>query len=608
MKVEILEQLEDGSQHRIATFEWQEGSVTCDNPVLWRNLVNATGGTITGARGKRFTPEDGLEYLRSLKFHFAGPYLFAGPLLESSADPVPARKIPPSQAVTQGFSAVTPRANPASPALPSGAGVGGGAGAASSTVRPGPTPAARPAASPAPSSAGDAGSAALRGVPGRSSSPVRTTGGEGGILTGSDLRNNRQASSGDGAESEASRRNKLPAGVRPDTVRTTPAPLTPAEVARSREITKPMREGREREGREREGSESPGRSRSSREEGFSRDLQERLYGSVFRLVNAVRSLSLPVLLEEAELLQQLLAQQIQIDLGALKRSFEVQEEHQELRFLLTARANYPKAWERLGRYTFQFLEVLEQGELAEALRPLTFLHDGATGLIELRNDWRHSHSLPPIPYPLPFGTSALEMQESWGEVGMPAFRVKGLSVSLIEDIFRKAAEPLRTGVAHFQQADLGSAEASIREALRHDPGNLEARLILGDILRRLDRYDDAHSELDRVIELEHLSLRAGGSGAPKSSNFLHLARARTCLGRVMLATGRMQGAMDQLERGLDALEQHGRRFPDDVIDAGVRARVKAERLGIHRLLEPLYRALGDMEKADHHRHLQHLPQ
>ena len=77
MRVEIRELREDGAERTVAVFRYDGQVVTCDNAVLWNHLVQATGGAIVGERGRRFTPHDGEEYLRNLRFQYRGPYLFA---------------------------------------------------------------------------------------------------------------------------------------------------------------------------------------------------------------------------------------------------------------------------------------------------------------------------------------------------------------------------------------------------------------------------------------------------------------------------------------------------------------------------------------------------
>lgn len=662
MKVDILEQLEDGRQRRIASFESKEGVAVCDNPVLWRNLMNATGGAITGARGKRFTPEDGDEYLRNLRFHFAGPYLFAGPPQEVPPDPTPVRKAPPSKTVSRDFSAATPRgATAISPGdeTPTESPV---ERPATRPSMPATAPATRPAAAePAPARAATGpapsaipGTAVRQHIPtaaeaaaARAASGVRATPAIGsklsegdrslGIRTSGELAVRTSGDTGRLArESIRVPRPGEPAS-RPGEITTKLPPRSDSasgmtasgqgggsvgssggQVGGASGATGTASSGgssgsaasRARDTRPGEASARTSGVQYREQvdpEGIDRAMQERLYSSVYRLLNAVRILSLGVLIEETESLLSMLSDMAQLDLMALNKVVEAQEAHQELRFLLTTRGNYSKAWEKLGRYTHQFLEVIGRGELDEAMRPLIFLRDGALGMVELRQEWRVSHGLNISPNFPPYGTSPAELQDAWQDVGLPAFRRRGLSASLIDEIFRQSVEPMRSGIGYFQRADFGNAENALKSALRFDPGNLEARLVLGDILRRLDRYDEAAAELDRVIELETLNLRAGGSGLPRSSTFLHLSRARTSLGRALLGTGMLLPAIEQLERGLEALDQHGRRYPDDVLEQAVRTRVKQERQAIHRVLEPLYRAQGDLEKADHHRHMLSLP-
>ncbi|MFM7203642.1 MAG: tetratricopeptide repeat protein [Myxococcota bacterium] len=303
----------------------------------------------------------------------------------------------------------------------------------------------------------------------------------------------------------------------------------------------------------------------------------------------------------------LLSELARVDLEQIRRTMEADEDFKELRFFQGNRSNYPRAVDRLSRYIQKMMEPLTRGEVADSLGPLYALREGAAGLKQARDEWRNAHGMDYTVEKRAVCTTAVELQEAWAELGLPAFRRRGLSTGLLEELFKSSMEPLRDGIKHFQSANLGEAENALRLALRQDPGNLEARLLLGDLLRRLDRYGDAVAELDRLIELEHLNMRSGGSGVPRSSTLLHLSRGRACMGRSLLSMGLLNPAVDQLERGLDALDQHQRRYPDESLDPTLRVRVRGERETLHRLLEPLCRSVGDEERAQHHRHLRSLP-
>ena len=77
MHVEIRELQGDGGERTVATFRWDGHLVTCDNAALWNHLIQATGGVVVGERGRKYTPRDGEEFLRNLRFQYRGPYLFA---------------------------------------------------------------------------------------------------------------------------------------------------------------------------------------------------------------------------------------------------------------------------------------------------------------------------------------------------------------------------------------------------------------------------------------------------------------------------------------------------------------------------------------------------
>lgn len=77
MHVEIHELQDDGSERVVAVFRCQGDHVSCDNPTIWNHLIQATGGTVVGERGRRFTPRDGEDYLHNLRYQYRGPYLYA---------------------------------------------------------------------------------------------------------------------------------------------------------------------------------------------------------------------------------------------------------------------------------------------------------------------------------------------------------------------------------------------------------------------------------------------------------------------------------------------------------------------------------------------------
>ena len=105
--------------------------------------------------------------------------------------------------------------------------------------------------------------------------------------------------------------------------------------------------------------------------------------------------------------------------------------------------------------------------------------------------------------------------------------------------------------------------------------------------------------MQHTVELEHRALRYQTSGRP--AYYLRMARARVCIGRVLLSLGRVRDAAEQLEKGLESLDWLTRKTPLEALDELERQQWKEESVTIHRLIEPLYRALGETERADHHR-------
>ncbi len=491
MKVDILEHLADGTRRRIATFSWRGGEIECDNPLLWKHLMNSNGGVIIGARGKRFYPRDGAEYLRNLKYQFAGPYLHAGPVEEEDE---------------------------VGPGGEGGAGVGGGG---------------------APVDVSSLETVKAR-VPGRS---VRS----------------RTSPSARGVRGESSSRR---AGRR-----------------RVRSATRSVR---------------------ASESALSREDMEAVYGGVYRAALAVRGLGFQVARAEMEGLLETITRLAGVDRDDLLRAFQSRESYLELRYQPPSRQNYEKLWERARSHWQRFLEILEEGELEPALWPLFMVWEAMRCLPAHRAEWLTAQGFESRGETLPAAISFDEIQASWETHGLTAMRKKRLSCALLDEAFARADQPFQAAVEAFRDASFGRSEVEVRRALAIDPGFIDARLVLGDILRRLDQNAAALVELRHTVELELLRLGSSAGRTRDPASWLRLARARTSLGKTLLGEGRIRAATHQLELGLESLERLG---PEAFAgqDEEAARQVRAEEAASHRLLERVYRDLGDVERAGHHR-------
>ncbi len=487
MKVDIHEQLEDGSRRRIATFFLRGGEIQCDNPVLWKHLMNSNGGVIIGSRGKRYYPRDGIEYLRNLKYQFAGPYLHAGPVEEEEWD---------REEVTDPM-------------------VGAG-----------------------------------RAEPDVSS------------LT---------------------------------TVKTAPQPT------RERGGGRPRRTGT---GRVRERvlfSELRSRGAGSRDSRLSREDLEAVCGGVYRAAAAFRGLAYDVARVEMDDLLATLTRLVGVDRAETARAFESREAYLELCYQPPSRQNYEKLWARASRYWDTFLEVLETGDLEQALWPLFMTWEAMRCLPQHRAGWLRANEFEPVAAARPAGTSLEEVVEAWQTHGVGAFRKRGLSRTLLAATSSRAGSRFEAAVAAFREAAFGRSEAEVRAALSIDPGFVEARLALGDILRRLDQAGAALVELQRTVELETLRARGDKAQARDPASLLRLARTRLCIGKTLLSEGRVRTALSHLNRSADAFERLVRLDEADTNDEAFARTVHEEKRVLHGLLERVYRDLGDVERADHHR-------
>lgn len=100
MHVEIRERRADGGERTVATFRWDGAVVRCDNPVVWNHLIQATGGVVIGERGRKYTPKDGEDFLRNLRFQYRGPYLFTCEVDDVTGEiSAPPEEPPPEPAV-----------------------------------------------------------------------------------------------------------------------------------------------------------------------------------------------------------------------------------------------------------------------------------------------------------------------------------------------------------------------------------------------------------------------------------------------------------------------------------------------------------------------------
>jgi tetratricopeptide (TPR) repeat protein len=587
MKVDILEQQEDGSRRRIASFTNQGGEVVCDNPTLWKHLMNSGGGVVIGARGKRYFPQDGDEYLRNLRYQFAGPYLFAELLEEERKAPTPKPALEKLLAT------------PAPDAIPSVRMERTGERAVEV-----PMPRAEVVEAPRPGER----RVEVRpqaGVEKGADRPARRNIDE----MPPDRASSRPADKGlprvQGREVERPRDNPPPV----DRSALKPADRRPVEPAgpgvksrleqSERSVPGPadrtaMRPTKAVPGRKAEPAQPEEDPR------FPQETRERMGGAAWRLLQAVRGLSPALAREEADGLLKLLSAVAQVDFPALKRSFETREEYLEMRFQTPSRLNYARVWERIQRSLRQFLHTLQEGDLPAALWPLFLLREGLAAAPEHRTGFVNALLLPPQAGLSPCGTSPLELGQSWEKVALPAFRKEGFSVALFDKLIAGATGMLQKAAATFQAADFGTAENQLRVALLMDPAQLDARVLLGDLLRRLDRHDEALAELAGVIEQEYLTLKIGTSQSSSPESWQRIARTRGAAARLMLARGEIRGSLEQLELGIDAFEQLSRRIPIEQLPEPERGQARRELAGLHQLAHLLAGALGDAERAEFH--------
>ncbi len=490
MKVDIHEQLEDGTRRRIATFFWRGGEIQCDNPVLWKHLMNSNGGVIIGSRGKRYYPRDGADYLRNLRYQFAGPYLHAGPVEEEDGDVEEASAVP--------------------------------------------------AGEPSESPGGDVSSLATVKVASKWSA-----------APGSSARRHRASGRGRSG-------GRLLTDLRSGTV-------------------------------------------SAREGNLSREDLEAVCGGVYRAAVAFRGLAYRVARAEMDGLLETLTRLTGVERGGMARTFEAREAYLELRYQPPSRQNYEKLWGRATRYWEMFLDVLERGEIGQALWPLYMTWEAMRCLPEHRVEWLGANGFEESRGVRPAGASAEGVLEAWERHGIGAFRKRGLSRSLLEEAFAGAESRFQAAVAAFRDADFSRAEAEARAALTIDPGLADARLLLGDILRRLDQPGPALVELQRAVELVTLQARADKGRIRDPGSLLRLARTRSCIGKTLLSEGRIRAAIGHLDRATDLLDRLDRTETSEGEDGGLVPAVHEEGRATHGLLERLYRDLGDVERADHHR-------
>ncbi len=495
MKVDIHEHLEDGTSRRVATFFWRGEEIACDNPVLWKHLMNSNGGVIIGSRGKRYYPRDGAEYLRNLKYQFAGPYLHAGPVEEEEGDRPDAARV-----------------------------VAGTSGATSS----------------------------------------------------------RDLSSLDTVKTQQTK-------VRPDG--TGGPSRRPPPDRRAGPWSRSCRQG---------AGQGEGR-KSGQADTLSRNDLETVCGGVYRASAALRGLGGDVARLETDRLLEAITQIAGVDRGELTRAFESREAYLELRYQPPSRQNYEKLWHRAGQYWMKFLDVLEAGEIETALWPLYMVREAMRCLPAHRTEWLAANDFEDYSGTYPAGTSPEDVEESWQVHGRAAFRKKGLSRVLLEEAFGRTPERFEAAVVAFREAEFGRSEAEARRALSIDPGFIDARLVLGDILRRLDQATASMVELQRTVELEVLRARAAKGRSPDATSLLRLARARVCIGKTFLSEGRIRSATAQLERGVDTFERMSRGSSAGFQDEAATRQVRDEKMAVHHLLERIYRDLGDLERADHHR-------
>lgn len=319
----------------------------------------------------------------------------------------------------------------------------------------------------------------------------------------------------------------------------------------------------------------------------------RLQVAALSIAHALRSLNAPAASEEVGRLIGVVSEVIGAPPEALLRRLEDHPELLSIRAAQHAGVAYPKLWDRMWRTWADALSAFEQGGASDAILPLAFMAEGLAALPRLRDAWAREGGFAESLSGRVEGTAAEHRQDPWIHQGVDLLAQRPLSAATLQSLADRAEPRVARALDAISQGAYGEAEGHLRRALRLDPAHGEARLMLGEVLRRTDRADEARLESCHLLEEEAVRARLSTGPAGRLRSQVRVARARLCLARCNLLEAQLHRALGDLRLGMEHLEWSLRHASPDILTEADRAHLQDEAHRAWVLLDRLSQQLGE---------------
>lgn len=274
----------------------------------------------------------------------------------------------------------------------------------------------------------------------------------------------------------------------------------------------------------------------------------RLDVSTLTLSHALRGLDRTAALGEARGLLDHLAQLVGGAPDRLRRAALQSEDYVTQASLQPSPVTYPKMWEKATRTFDEAAGALCQGDPTTALGQLAHLEGLLALLGPHREPWAAAEGLGAPLVGRVEGTSVDTRRSAWLPWALEHLGAERPTPERLRQLHGAADDHAAAALRDLAEGAWGRAEQHLRRALLIDPAHGEARLVLGEVLRRLDRGEEARAEWSHLLESEPIRTRLSHGPTGRVTAHARLARTHLGLGRSLLGEARLGEARAQLIR------------------------------------------------------------
>ena len=342
--------------------------------------------------------------------------------------------------------------------------------------------------------------------------------------------------------------------IAPNTGAAAPPPSGQSGTSRSSRVAAPAAEA--------QAPAPPPRSRKPTQQLVLDAVQlEALCGNLFRLAHALRGQTAASAQQECDTLITGLAGLMGLDRAGLLRRFADHEDVVSLRLHKPTRQSMSRIWEKIHRTWQGMLAAVEAGQIAELAPASAFIHESLGALIQIEPGDSPALILDPSPRVKPAGTTNAEHDRVWQVWGRVVLQKTPFSSALFDQLAAASGEYVDKAIRYIGEGKYTKAEAHLREALCYDPSQVDARLLLGEVLRRTDQLVAALVELNHSAEQVVVQGRLPPSPTTRTPAQARLGRAHMGIARCLLVTGYLPHAAAHLAAAAEQLDISARRGP-----------------------------------------------